>query len=500
MKYFKLAAIAVAMSVVSCKGTAPSEHDHDHGHEEKLQVTAYSDNLELYLVSDGIIAGEDVDMDAHLTFLDSFKPVADAQVTGKLLCAGTVLAEVEAEMEEPGIYCMEFRPEKSGDAVLELSVKSGDFSETVSAEVRICVDDEEADEEIEASEPHSSNGVSFSKDKSWMIDFSTAECQRIPVGTIIHTMAQVVLPSESEHGITAGAAGAVTYAIKDMVVGSQVRKGQVLFIIDGGIAGENFAVKYADAEAQYTLTKAEFERARELAGSKVVSASQLQQARSDYEKAKAVYESLARNYSDGKHVVKASQDGYLDQLMVANGQYVEAGQQLACISDLDEVHLMAEVQSRYYNRLSMVNGANIRRMDTDQVYSLESLGGHMVSFGRVTSQESPLVPVTFCMKNSVGLVPGSFVEMFIKAGADNEVLAVPSESVVEEMGQYFVFVQLNPVFFEKRLVVLGQTDGLNTEILSGVKEGERVVAKGAVLVKLSQASGALDPHAGHNHG
>ncbi|MCQ2111550.1 MAG: efflux RND transporter periplasmic adaptor subunit [Bacteroidaceae bacterium] len=503
MKYFKLAAMTVAMCVVSCKGTATGGHDHDHEHEheEKLQVSAYSDRLELYLVSDGIIAGETVGMLAHLTSLEDFKPLVDAQVSARLVCNGSLQGESVAEMVEDGIYSLEFKPEKTGDAVLELTVKCGNQSDEVTAQVRICADDEEADEEIEASEPHSSNGVAFPKEKSWMIDFSTAECTRIPVGSVIRTMAQVILPSESEYGIAAGASGMVSYAIRDLVVGSQVRKGQVLFTIDGGgVAGDNLAVRFADAESQYRLTKAEYERAEEMAQSNVISASQLQQARSDYERAKAVYESLSRNYSNGKHVVKAPQDGYIDELPVANGQYVEAGQQLACVSDLREVHLKAEVQSRYYSLLGNVNGANLRRMDTDQVYSLESLGGHLVSFGRVVSQESPLVPVTFCMENSVGLVPGSFVEMFIKAGADHTSLAVPSEAIVEEMGECFVFVQLTPEFFEKRLVRTGKTDGLYTEILQGVAEGERVVAKGAVMVKLSQASGALDPHAGHNHG
>ena len=67
------------------------------------------------------------------------------------------------------------------------------------------------------------------------------------------------------------------------------------------------------------------------------------------------------------------------------------------------------------------------------------------------------------------------------------------------MGNYFVYVQLTPEFFEKREVKIGQTDGQRTEILSGLNGKERVVAKGAVLVKLTQATGTLDAHSGHVH-
>ena len=51
----------------------------------------------------------------------------------------------------------------------------------------------------------------------------------------------------------------------------------------------------------------------------------------------------------------------------------------------------------------------------------------------------------------------------------------------------------------KREVKIGQTDGVRTEILSGLNGQERVVAKGAVLVKLAQATGSLDAESGHAH-
>jgi multidrug efflux pump subunit AcrA (membrane-fusion protein) len=67
------------------------------------------------------------------------------------------------------------------------------------------------------------------------------------------------------------------------------------------------------------------------------------------------------------------------------------------------------------------------------------------------------------------------------------------------MGNYFVFVQNNPVSFEKRSVSIGITDGQMVKVHSGVHAGERVVTKGAVVLKLSQGAAALDPHAGHVH-
>ena len=105
----------------------------------------------------------------------------------------------------------------------------------------------------------------------------------------------------------------------------------------------------------------------------------------------------------------------------------------------------------------------------------------------------------FQVNNSIGLLPGSFVEMYIKLNSGNPVLSVPNGAIIEEMGANFILVQITPELFEKRPVVIGSTDGFRTEIKDGISENERVVSKGSIFVKLAESAGALDPHAGHMH-
>jgi hypothetical protein len=59
--------------------------------------------------------------------------------------------------------------------------------------------------------------------------------------------------------------------------------------------------------------------------------------------------------------------------------------------------------------------------------------------------------------------------------------------------------QITPELFSKREVTTGPTDGRNIVIIGGLHAHERVVTVGAILLKLSQSSGALDAHAGHVH-
>jgi hypothetical protein len=138
-------------------------------------------------------------------------------------------------------------------------------------------------------------------------------------------------------------------------------------------------------------------------------------------------------------------------------------------------------------------------LNSNRTYTLDELGGRVLSYGKNADIANPLIPVIFQVNNKAGLLSGSFVEMFIKTQTNAQAITVPNGAIIEEMGNFFVFVQLMPELFDKRPISKGITDGIRTEITAGVAVDERVVSKGAILVKLSQAAGALDPHAGHAH-
>ena len=95
-------------------------------------------------------------------------------------------------------------------------------------------------------------------------------------------------------------------------------------------------------------------------------------------------------------------------------------------------------------------------------------------------------------------MPGMFLEAFLFTDKKEDVLAIPLSSVMEEQGNYYVFVQTGGESFLKRQIVLANNDGLQTEISSGLAEGERLVTKGAYQIKLAAMAGELPVH-GHTH-
>jgi cobalt-zinc-cadmium efflux system membrane fusion protein len=75
----------------------------------------------------------------------------------------------------------------------------------------------------------------------------------------------------------------------------------------------------------------------------------------------------------------------------------------------------------------------------------------------------------------------------LKPAAQNLALAIPREAIIAVGDEAYVFVQTTEREFERRNIVPGPMSGDLVEIHEGLKAGERVVVKGALLLK-----GALD--------
>lgn len=508
-KLFLFISIITSMAVVSCHHHH-DEHDHDHEHEHEahehehehgehahLQLVAYSAHWEVFAECHPFVLGEESHLLAHFTKLENFKPRTAGSVTAVFNIAGKETRLVAETPEEPGIYEFEFEPKHAGKGHITFYV---DGDTLTVQHIEVYRDEEKALHEAAEHQAKSTNGATFTKEQSWKVNFSTEPCRVEPFGQVIKTMAQVMPAQGDEQIITAKTSGIVLLAGNDIVVGKSVSKGQRLFSVESGdFVDNNLSVRYQEASSEYERAKSEYERKKELAKDKIVSESELQRAKSEYDKAVAAYKNYSRGFSGGKSGVSSPMSGYLKQIYVQHGQYVEAGAPIASVSQNKNLTIRANVQSKYYPLLSRIASANFKLSDGSGVYSLEELGGKVLSYGKATDVNNPQIPVTFQVNNTVDLLPGAFVETYIRTQSEQPIITIPSVALIEETGNYFVYVQLTPEYFEKREVTIGSTDGKRTEIKSGLTGSERVVAKGAILVKLAQASGKLDAHSGHHH-
>ena len=537
------------------------EDGHSHGHEGEghLLLTAYSDGMEFFAETGTFVAGQEVSVLLHVTELQDFKPYVGEDVSVCLVPKGESAGdncgncshghgteaepEIEGEgeghshegetheghqhegeghthqhegethedhqhedeghthqhegkTEVQGIYRFCVRAEAEGEANLVFSADG----QRASIPVRVFGSASEASEYAESLEVRSSNGAVFPKEKSWSVDFATEEAVLEPFGQVIRATSRVQPSQEEVFTVSALTDGVVSIGAKALVEGREVRKGETLCIVKGsGTADENLATKYARAEADYNFARNEYERKKALASDRIVSESELRQAEAAFEIAKAVFENLKGNFDASGQSAKSPIEGFVTSVTVSNGQFVRAGDPIATVSRSRSLLVVAEIQPRYSACLKDICGATFKDMDSGRIWTLDELGGKVVSYGKSVSSDSPLIPVTFSVPNKGGFIPGSFLQTRIITRSETPAITLPTTSLIEEQGNYFVYRQLTPEYFEKTPVTIGASDGLRTEIRSGLNAGERVVSKGAMFVKLAQASGALDPHAGHNH-
>lgn len=340
--------------------------------------------------------------------------------------------------------------------------------------------------------------ITFTQIQQGKIDFATDIPRKETFGQVIRATAQVQ-PSQSDAiVIAAKSGGIVSFGGKNLVEGQAVAAGQSLLVISGeGLSDNNMNVRYAEAKAAYQKAEDAYKRAAALVEDKIISQRAFVETRSEYETAKAVYDNLAR-YAGSKGLsVIAPQSGYIQQLWVDNGAFVEEGQALVSIIQNKSLLIKADVASKYASLLPTISDATFRV--NGNTLSLKSLNGKVLSYGKVLREDNYMLPVTFQVDHAPQLLPGAFLETYIKTQGNQEVMTLPNSALTEEQGLFFVYVQLTPEAFEKREVTVGATDGIRTEIRSGIAPDERVVTQGAVSVKLAQSAGALDPHAGHVH-
>jgi multidrug efflux pump subunit AcrA (membrane-fusion protein) len=75
---------------------------------------------------------------------------------------------------------------------------------------------------------------------------------------------------------------------------------------------------------------------------------------------------------------------------------------------------------------------------------------------------------------------------------------VPATAIVDDAGRPIVFVQREGETFERRAVTLGPRSGDVVQVTEGLEPGDRVVTRGAYLVRLASLSNSVPAH-GHVH-
>lgn len=352
--------------------------------------------------------------------------------------------------------------------------------------------DHEHEQKAEAS---SSDEIIFPPAKAQAAGVKIEVVQPKDFHQVIKTSGQVLAAQGDETVVVATVAGVVSFKTP-VTDGISIRQGAQLLVLSSKDMIDGNPVQRA--KVSYEIAKKEYERAKGLLESKIVSEKDFNQIKQSYENARISYEAVAKNQTAGGQVVTSPMGGFVKSCLVNEGDYVQVGQPLVSITQNRRLFLRAEVSEKYYRYLKGITSANFKTPYDEQVYELSELKGRLLSFGKASGAASFFVPVTFEFDNRGGVIPGSYVEAYLLSAPMNNVLALPHEALTEEQGLFFVYIQVDEEGYRKQEVTLGADSGKEVQILTGLKPGDKVVTKGAYQVKLASASNAIPAHS-HEH-
>lgn len=349
-------------------------------------------------------------------------------------------------------------------------------------------------EEKNSGEEHSDEIV-FTRQQADAIGLEVYNVEPSIFSQVIKTSGQIQSAQGDEATIVATTNGIVSFPARSIIEGAPVGTGTTIVTISARNLYEGDPV--AKAKITYETALKEFKRAEGLVKDKIISEKEFEQSRLKYENARTAYEAQATNVTASGVKVTTPISGYIKNRLVNQGEFVSVGQPIATVSKNRRLQLRADVSENYFNELGKIRNANFVVSYNNKAYRLADLNGRLLSFGKAADETSFYIPVIFEFDNIGDFIPGSYVEVYLLATPQNNVISIPVSALTEEQGIYFVYLQIGEEEFLKREIAIGESDGKNVRVLSGLSTGDKVVIKGAYQVKLASNSSVLPE--GHSH-
>lgn len=513
-----IASLCVALALTACgdkPSTAPADAGHGDGHAAGAEkITHFTERTELFVEFPRLVAGEKSAFAAHLTRLSSFKALTDGKVTVILSGGGQPDERFAVDAPtQPGIFRPEALPKQAGERELTIAVATPEF--TVRHElgpVTVYANRKTADT---AGGHDDEGGIGFTKEQQWKVDFATTEVVTRALRPAVAATGMLRARPDGEALLTAPAPGQLQPAGKFPQLGQAVKKGEILAYLAPRLGGEiDFAsLQAAGGKAKVELEQAERERARmeSLFKDEAIPEKRLFAARAAEATARAEHDAARQRLGQyggtgGGIPIRAPVTGTVVDVRVSPGAFAAEGSLLFHIADRRALWLELRVPESEAVRLTTPGGASFRVDGIDQTFDIVAgKNGRLIAIGGAVDAVTRTVPVVFEFVPSgasdapeARLRIGMAVKAQVFSGDAREAVAIPAAAVLDESGVATVFVMTGGESFERRPVRLGRRDGDWVEVVEGLAPGQRVVSRGAYLVKLAATNTGQIGH-GHAH-
>ena len=313
-----------------------------------------------------------------------------------------------------------------------------------------------------------------SKDTSTTTTGQPAE-KAVPVVSVITAQAEDVdvtntftsnIEPYATNNIVSQTAGRIVSI--NVEVGDKVRKGQLLAKMDD--------VNLTKTRLQYVNDSTELGRLTELYKIGAISQAEYDMAKLSLNVTKKTYENLAENT-----YLRSPINGVVTARNYDKGDMYSMAQPIFVVEQIQPVKMLVNISESLFTQVH-------KGMEFDiavDAYPNEVFKGTVNLLYPTINSATHTFPVeVICQNADQRLRPGMFARVTATFGTNHNVV-VPDVAVVKQQGsgEHFIYVLNadNTVTYTK--VELGRRLGSRYEIVSGIKEGDKVVTEGQVRLK-----------------
>ena len=289
-------------------------------------------------------------------------------------------------------------------------------------------------------------------------------------------------------------------------LGDHVKAGNILLVVDSPDIAQAYS-EYVKEDSELQFATRAHELAKDLYEDKALPLKDLKQAENELVKARAEFrrakerllslriapeeldKPLDRQQITSRFEMKSPLTGIVVERTVTAGQSVtgDSDHILFTIADLDELQVLADL---YERDLALVKEGQSAVVKVE-AYPDVDFPAKVTAIGDIVDPATRTIKVRAQVNNDAHkLKPEMFARLELDVSGAAKFLAVPREAVVAIDGRQFVYVVESGNRYIKREVKIVNISPEQVRILDGLAQGERIVTKGAVLIKGQVAASA----------
>jgi membrane fusion protein (multidrug efflux system) len=254
--------------------------------------------------------------------------------------------------------------------------------------------------------------------------------------------------------------------------GQEVSGGERLFTIEATV----LEAEVNEAKANAEQSEAAYDRARELIDEKLISATEFDAARANYNV------SIARLLSSqarlSKTTIRAPFDGFAGLRKINIGDYATIGQELVSVVSLDPLRVEFSVPETLLSQMQQQQTIDVRV----GAYPGETFTGVITAIAPQINVQGHSVAIRASLPNpDLRLRPGLFAEIEVTLVTKPDALLVPEQAIWPIGRDKTVFVVVDGVA-QQRVVKIGQRVPGEVEIVDGIAADDEVVTAGQMKI------------------